>query len=372
MNVPALGIVRFAAVLVLLMGGLLLFTGCERVEAFLNRGRVEAERQAAEAERAAAKAAAEAVMKPVVIQIPDPEGEEGFVLDQRASVSVLGYHDFSERYSSSNAMVMQASKFDGQMQAIADAGIEVISMSDFLAWKRGEKNIPDPSIVITIDDGWEGTHTYAMPVLKKFGFPFTVFIYTNYLNIGGRSLSLEQVNELIEAGGEIGSHGISHKDMTNSRGMFQQDYEEWLRKELKESLEILRGHFGDGVIDVFSYPFGTYSEKISALAEESGYAACVTVDGKKSYWHTEDMEVGRYIAHGNNDRNIDLAMNFRRSGSTAAGNKLLSGATDDAGEELPPLVTVWPGVEETIRDRRPRVAGEPCAGGGGLTLGVLS
>ncbi|MEM8955861.1 MAG: polysaccharide deacetylase family protein [Verrucomicrobiota bacterium] len=347
--------IQFAIIVAMIPVGTLFFSGCERVETLLNRGRLEEERKAQEAELAAAKAAAEAAMEPVVIEIPDPEEVEEFVVDQRNSVSVLGYHDFSERYSSSNAMIIQASKFEEQMQAIADLGIEVVSMSDFLAWKRGEKNIPDPSIVITIDDGWEGTHTYALPILEKFGFPFPVFIYTNYLNIGGRSLSLEQVNDLIAAGGEIGSHGISHKDMTNRHGMSEEDYEDWLRQELKESAEILRGHFGEGVISVFSYPFGTYSERIMELAREAGYEACVTVDGKKSYWHTDNMEVGRYIVHGNNDRNIDLAVQFRSSGSNAAGSKLLGGRTDAGGETVPPLVSVWPGVEEAISERQPRV-----------------
>ncbi|MEM7147616.1 MAG: polysaccharide deacetylase family protein [Verrucomicrobiota bacterium] len=342
-------------ILAIIPVGTVFFSGCERVENFLNRGRIEEERKAKAAAEAEAKAAAEAAMEPVVIEIPDPEEEEEFVVDQRNSVSVLGYHDFSERYSSSNAMIIQASKFEEQMQAIADLGIEVISMSDFLAWKRGEKNIPDPAIVITIDDGWEGTHTYAMPVLKKFGFPFTVFIYTNYLNIGGRSLSLEQVEDLMAAGGEIGSHGISHKDMTNRHGMSEDDYEDWLRLELKESAEVLREHFGDGVISVFSYPFGTYSERIAELAGEAGYELSVTVDGKKSYWHTPDMEVGRYIVHGNNDRNIDLALQFRSSGSNAAGSKLLTESTDEVGGAVPPLVTVWPGADEAITERQPRV-----------------
>jgi peptidoglycan/xylan/chitin deacetylase (PgdA/CDA1 family) len=38
-----------------------------------------------------------------------------------------------------------------------------------------------------MDDGWEGVYTYAYPVLKEYGFPFTIYLYKKYVNIGGRS-----------------------------------------------------------------------------------------------------------------------------------------------------------------------------------------
>ena len=40
-----------------------------------------------------------------------------------------------------------------EMQAINELGLNVISMEEFMAWKRGEKKIQDKSVLITIDDG---------------------------------------------------------------------------------------------------------------------------------------------------------------------------------------------------------------------------
>jgi peptidoglycan/xylan/chitin deacetylase (PgdA/CDA1 family) len=67
------------------------------------------------------------------------------------------------------------------MQTLKDNGITVIPMADFLAWRRGEKGIPEKAAIISIDDGYLSGYTVAWPILKKFGYPFTMFIYTDYI-----------------------------------------------------------------------------------------------------------------------------------------------------------------------------------------------
>ena len=74
--------------------------------------------------------------------------------------------------------------FEAQMQELKDKKIAVISMQDFLAWKRGEKAIPSRCAIITIDDGWKTGYDVAWPILKKFNYPFTLFIYTEGIRGG--------------------------------------------------------------------------------------------------------------------------------------------------------------------------------------------
>src|SRR5260370_7434183 len=64
------------------------------------------------------------------------------------------------------------------MKELKDRGITVISLQDLLAWKRGQKNIPPRCAVITFDDGWKSQYEVAWPIMKKFGYTFTMFIYT--------------------------------------------------------------------------------------------------------------------------------------------------------------------------------------------------
>ena len=287
----------------------------------------------------------------------EPDEEPPFQLNQGAQVSILGYHDFSE--SRATDMIIPVDKFRAQMQAINDAELPVISMEEFLAWRRGEANIPDYSILITIDDGWLGTHTYALPVLQEFGFPFTCFLYTNYVNIGGRSMKFDQIRELIEAGAEIGSHSISHAAMTRRGNRSEEAYQQWLRDELLGSKEWLEERLGVG-IRTFAYPFGSYNNAIAEMGLELGYEALFTVNGSKVSWDTPAGELGRFIIHGNHDGNFELATTFRGRGALVA-SEMVAGIGDEAqpadqADSPPePRIRVWPEPDSLIGERMPRI-----------------
>ncbi len=286
---------------------------------------------------------------------PEPVKTEP-VINKEARVSILGYHDFSEG-KSRNDMIINIDDFRAQMRAIKDAGLPVISMSEFLAWKRGESDIPDPCVMITIDDGWKATHTLAMPVLREFGYPFTVFLYKNYVGIGGKSLTHDEVRELLANGADIGSHSVSHQNMASRAGRSADRHTEWLRAELEDSWHFLNENFGQHgkVLKTFAYPFGIFSDEVIKLADQFGYEACFTVNGKKTSWEDHHAQLGRYVVHGTTLANFDLALDFGGGGTTSSGRKLLADARDENGEVRGPLVTTWPAEGQTIIDRMPEI-----------------
>jgi hypothetical protein len=144
-------------------------------------------------------------------------------------------------------------EFEAQMQALKDQGIAVISMDDFLAWRHEQKSLPSRCALITIDDGYNVGYTVAWPILKNFGYPFTMFIYTDYVRggpkSGGGSITWEQLAEMRDAGVSIQSHTVSHPDLRRKKaGASQANYEEWLWNELHGSKADDRGetrHQGD-------------------------------------------------------------------------------------------------------------------------------
>ena len=289
----------------------------------------------------------------VEVEAPPEPVETGPVIDEEIQVSILGYHDFADK-DSSNAMVISTTRFRAQMEAIKKAEIPVITMKDFIAWKRGEKNIPNPSVVITIDDGWKSVYTHAYPILKEYGYPFSIYLYTNFLNNGGRSMSYDQVAEMMANGCEVGSHSVSHGDLSRNRKGSQEKYEEWLRDELGESMRILREQFGDEILPVFVYPYGKYNDKVVQLAEEYGYEVAVTVSPKKAEYSQEDLRVGRYIIHGNG-ANFNTALKFKGDAAVAQTSTLTSSLTNEAGEAQGPLVSLYPAEQSVIATRTPRV-----------------
>ena len=64
------------------------------------------------------------------------------MVNKDAVVSILGYHDFTDGSRRTSDMVIHEDDFREQMQSIKDSDIPVISMQDYLAWKRGENRFP--------------------------------------------------------------------------------------------------------------------------------------------------------------------------------------------------------------------------------------
>lgn len=283
---------------------------------------------------------------------PEPGAEEPLI-NVDAEVSILTYHDFSATRPVGD-MIIRPDKFRKQMETLKSSGIAVISMSQYLAWKKGKASIPSPCALITIDDGWSGVYTDAFPILKEMGFPFSIYLYTNYLGGAGRSLSDDQIREMLSAGCEIGSHSVSHaKDMSEQRDRSNAAYDAWLREELGDSLRVLRERFGEKVLPVIAYPYGKYNDRIMKIAREYGYELGVTVWGKRATYDTPDLEIGRFIVHGKDDRNFRLATLFKAL--KAQGTGALAAATVEGGEGKRIQVSIWPKENDVIQSRTPAI-----------------
>jgi peptidoglycan/xylan/chitin deacetylase (PgdA/CDA1 family) len=347
--------------LILCLALLVSLSGCDRIKAKVKAAldgtaprSVPAETPApASAEESMAQAAEGGKVFDTTVPVTaipvaeEPEQPSGPEINKSALVSVLGYHDFREKGGTD--MIIAGPKFRQQMQAIKESKIPVIPLSDVLAWKRGEKNIPDECIAITIDDGWQGVYTIAYPILKEFGFPFTVYLYKKYVNIGGRSMKWTEIKEMMQHGCEVGSHCVSHISLLKKSGMSDQDYQLWLTKELVDSKEFLEANLGLPITSV-AYPYGSVNDAVVDLTQQLGYEAGVTVNGAKVAHETVNGRLGRYIIHGDNDGNFKLATSFRSRGGLGSSDVLASDAKAPDGTSL---FALTPEPNSQVSDRRP-------------------
>lgn len=105
-------------------------------------------------------------------------------------------------------------------------------------------------VALTFDDVAESFYLNAFPLLKQYGYPFTIFVALCLLDTPG-FISTAQLQELAACElCTVGSHGISHSyfsKMTRTEA----------RNELqvsKEKLEKLTGK----KIDMFAFPYGSF------------------------------------------------------------------------------------------------------------------
>lgn len=236
------------------------------------------------------------------------------VPDDGVRVAVLGYHDFSET-ERETAMRIRTSKFRKQMETIRQLGVPVIPMADFIAWKEGKKEIPEKAVVITIDDGWKSTYTDAFPILKEFGYPFTVYLYKSYVDGGGKALTIPMIKEMMKHGVTIGSHSVTHpfpQTVKANRKRGAETYDKFLDKEMGESKRFLEEKFSTPVT-TYAYPGGFFTEEMLTKAGQLGYTHLFTVQPGKVKITNPNELLPRYIILGNYDKIFDFALTFRDS-----------------------------------------------------------
>lgn len=239
--------------------------------------------------------------------------------DDGVRVAVLGYHEFSET-ETETAMRIRTSKFREQLETIRELGLAVIPMSDFIAWKNGEKSIPSKSIVITIDDGWKSVYTDAYPILKEFDYPFTVYLYKNYVDGGGKALTTEMVREMMRHGATIGSHSTSHPYPQTVKKYINRgpkEYDQFLDVEMSESKRFLEQKFKK-TVTTYAYPGGFFTDEMLNKAEQVGYSHLFTVQPGKVKRDSPDNVLPRYIILGNYDKIFEFAINFRDAAADSA------------------------------------------------------
>jgi peptidoglycan/xylan/chitin deacetylase (PgdA/CDA1 family) len=249
--------------------------------------------------------AASAATKAPASPAPKLGGKQ--VVDQTAQTIIFCYHRLVDKVRAPGTEITTPD-FEAQMQMLKDKGITVIGMQDYLAWRRSEKAIPPRCAVISFDDGWKSQYDVAWPIMKKFGYPFTMFIYTEGVQGGhfggGQAISWEQLAEMRDAGVDIEAHSATHQDLRkgydviNKKKTSGPEYEQWLQNEVVGCKQLLEQRLGIKV-NCFAVPFGNYNEHVKEVARNAGYEAMFTVYGQPLTFNSPLDSLGRYAIEAN-------------------------------------------------------------------------
>lgn len=219
---------------------------------------------------------------------------------QETVILILTYHDFTIEEGSSYDMNIV--EFEKQMDYLAAHNYSVISLSELLKGLKGGQLPPKP-VVITIDDGFKSNYTLAYPVLKKYNFPATLFIYTNFIEKNNGSLTWEEIREMTKNNIEIGSHTLSHCNLLKYKK--NENYETYLariRREIFLSKEILESKIGSKV-KFFAYPYGVYSPIIKNLVIQAGYEGILNANNMNNTLTVDPFSLNRQIIFGQSSFN---------------------------------------------------------------------
>src|SRR5215468_5203612 len=284
------------------------------------------------------------------------------VVDQTAQTLIFCYHRLVDKVRYPGTEITPAA-FEAEMKELKDKGITVISMQDLLAWKRGEKNIPPRCAVVTFDDGWKSQYEVAWPIMKKYGYPFTMFIYTEGVRGGslggGEAITWEQLSDMRDNGVDIQDHSATHQDLREGHTIMLAapggkrtrtkltgpQYEQWMENEVVGSKQLLEQRLGIKV-NCFAVPFGNYNEHVKEIARNSGYEAMFTVYGQPITFTSPLDSIGRYAIEANKPKVFDDAVKMIATSSGGGAAVAEVGAKD---------LSTQPADGETIRTALPLI-----------------
>jgi peptidoglycan/xylan/chitin deacetylase (PgdA/CDA1 family) len=198
----------------------------------------------------------------------------------RSHVPVLCYHQIRNPTSADSAAdrqyIVGPAVLEKQLQALEDAGYTPITGDAYVAHMARGAKLPRKPILLTFDDASAGQYTRALPILKKHHFVATFFVMTVVLGKPGW-LTKGQVKALDRAGMTIGAHTYDHKAVPEYT---EADFKTQFTEPGRELRRIV-GH----KVELFAYPFGSYSAAAIRPMFTAGYRAAFQLAGKLDRKH---------------------------------------------------------------------------------------
>ena len=185
----------------------------------------------------------------------------------RQKSAILTYHSLDDSHSN---ISISPGLFRAHIQALVAGSFKLVPL--------GSVRDNPGSLAITFDDGYRSFLTVALPLLKEYGIPATIFVISGYCGRYNHwhsrvnhlprleTLSWAEVREIAQAGFTIGAHTINHPDLTMlpSKDVVQ---------ELRDCRTAIEDQIGMPV-ETLAYPYGATSAAVREIASQEFRLAC--------------------------------------------------------------------------------------------------
>jgi peptidoglycan/xylan/chitin deacetylase (PgdA/CDA1 family) len=226
----------------------------------------------------------------------------GAYADQYQTVPILCYHRFAAGNGNGGGkMVISATNFAAQLDWLARNDYRVITLSQLSAFLQGVQALPKRAVVITIDDGYESVHRVALPLLRKYGFPATLFVYTDFIGAAD-ALSWAQLQDLV-ASGLVGvqAHSKSHRNLIERAATDTDErYRQTLDTEARTPRELLERKLAVQV-RYYAYPYGDANQAVLDALMRQRYQLAVTVNPGGNGFFAQPLMLRRTMIYGDLD-----------------------------------------------------------------------
>ena len=204
-------------------------------------------------------------------------------------VAVLNYHFFYSRDDEKcdQIICLHKDKFREQLKYLKENGFYTLTIKEFRDWMYGEYNIPEKSVLITVDDGGNGTNketgNYLGEALREYQLHATLFVITGWWgpdNYDTEYLDLQSHSYLLHYDGTCGYRSklncVSYDELLN---------------DLKLSIDVVKDKTS------FCFPYYETTETSLRAVKEAGFDIAFVGDNRKASRSDNKYKIPRYVIH---------------------------------------------------------------------------
>jgi uncharacterized repeat protein (TIGR02543 family) len=203
-----------------------------------------------------------------------------------SGLPVLMYHWFYDTSAGDSRPTslmnnwMEASQFEAEMAFLKDEGWYFPTWDEVYAYVRGETDLPDKSIVITIDDGRKSFYEYAVPVFEKYGVRGTGFIIAH-------KTTEKKVKRYSSEFVSLQSHTWDMHDGSGDKSLIQMLPFDQAVTDLTSAAAIL------GTTDALAYPYGYFDDTAVGVCRAAGIHMAFGTSGGEVYPGMDPLRLPR-------------------------------------------------------------------------------
>jgi peptidoglycan/xylan/chitin deacetylase (PgdA/CDA1 family) len=232
-----------------------------------------------------AAAAPRTTRAPSRLHLPSP------LPSRTVDVPILMYHRIDKADGTlpeiTRSLTVDPRTFKLQMLWLARHGRHTITQRQLFDALMHGARLPRRPVMITFDDGYADVYEKAMPTLYRLGMHATSYVITDRISGGDPAFVTWRMLRGFERHGvEIGSHTVSHLDLTSLSEFQAMSQLGVSRRRLEERL----GH----PVQWLSYPGGANDARIVAFAKKTGYVLAVTTDPGEEQHADDPLRLKRF------------------------------------------------------------------------------
>jgi peptidoglycan/xylan/chitin deacetylase (PgdA/CDA1 family) len=227
-----------------------------------------------------------------------PFNRGGLKVEGYQTVPILVYHNFSKLRSDKTSV--SQNDFEAQMNYLKQNNYHVVSMDQLLDFIDYKEQLPEKSIVLTFDDAWRSIFDIALPILIKYDFKATFFIYTDFIG-GGKAMTWKQIETLSKIGYDIQCQTKTHRNLAFPRKNESfKNYFKSIEMEISYPKQLIKKNLN---IDCkyLAYPYGETNNLVIAMLKKHGYRAAFTIERRSNPFFIDKYRICRSVIYGSYD-----------------------------------------------------------------------